>query len=89
MKIGLLLLALGFGYKIFNEASGNAKKSIRQLGRIIGIYIMIVSFIGSLCALQWVIAANKANCPLTGGWKGMKMCPFGGMGTEAKAPAQK
>ena len=79
MQTGLLLIALAFGYKIFSESSANAKKSLKQLGRVIGIYIMVVSFIGSLCVLNCVIRYGNWNCPFKGqGWSGMKMCPITG-----------
>ena len=79
MQTGLLLIALALGYKVFSEASGNGKKSLKQLGRIIGIYIMAVSFLGSLCVLTCQWSKGKS-------WSGMKMCPIAGPGTEMSMP---
>lgn len=72
MKIALLLLALGFGFKIFAEASTMAKKSLKQLGRAVGLFIMLVSFAGTLCLLWMGIQYGK--------WDGSYYCPVGGFG---------
>ena len=80
MQTGLLLIALAFGYKVFSEASGNGKKSLKQLGRIIGIYIMAVSFLGSLCVLTCQWGGNGKS------WSGMRMCPITGPSAEMSVP---
>jgi len=51
MQSALLLIALGFGFKIFAEASEKQKKSIKQLGRLVGIIIMVISLCGVLCSV--------------------------------------
>jgi hypothetical protein len=49
MKIALLLLALGFGYKIFADAT-KEQGGLKTLGRLIGIVMMVVSLImGAVC----------------------------------------
>lgn len=79
MQIGLLLIALGFGFKIFAEASTHAKKSVKQLGRVIGVGIMIVSFLGTVCAVTCAIQYGKGFCPMGKNWgMGGKMCPITG-----------
>ncbi|MBI1977675.1 MAG: hypothetical protein HYS55_02870 [Candidatus Omnitrophica bacterium] len=89
MNAGLLLIALALGYKIFADASTSAKKSLKRLGRIVGVYIMVVSFVGTVCVLNCVIQYGK-SCPLPGkmwGQGGMKMCPITGMPlTTDKSP---
>ena len=71
MHSGLLLIALGFGYKIFAEASVNPKKSMKKLGRLVGIVIMAVSFLGTLCAVSCAVRYGKMG---RYGF-GKKMCP--------------
>ncbi len=85
MQTALLLIALGFGFKIFAEASSNAKKSVRQLGRAVGGIIMIVSLLGTLCTVYYTIQCAKGGFayshPMMGGkmWgMGGKMCPITG-----------
>ena len=79
MRTALLLIALGFGFKIFAEASSNAKKSVRRLGRVVGSIIMITSFLGTLCAITYTIKHEGGLCPTGKHW-GMsgKMCPLTG-----------
>lgn len=80
MQSALLLIALGFGYKIFAEASANNKKRVKQLGQLVGSVIMIISFLGTLCAVSYAIQYRKMNCPIGKGWMGGgKMCPITGM----------
>ena len=83
MQTALLLIALGFGFKIFAEASANAKKSVKQLGRLVGIVIMVVSFVGTLCTVWYTISCGKMYGPMGGkywmGGHGMKKwCPITG-----------
>lgn len=86
MQTALLLIALGFGFKIFAEASANAKKSVKQLGRLVGIVIMLVSFLGVTCNVFSVIRYGKSGfyCPFSGKsiWGG-KMCPITGKPLES------
>ena len=78
MHSGLLLIALGFGFKIFAEASSNNKKRLRQLGQLIGVFIMVTSFLGTLCTVSYAIQSGKL-CPMGKGWGyGGKMCPIMG-----------
>ena len=93
MELALLLIALGFGYKIFVEGSTQTKKNLKQAGRLVGLVMMILAATGaaaktydmfrceSLCATE--------NCPMHGmgmmGRHGMfksfgskVMCPLSG-----------
>ena len=91
MNTALLLIALGFGYKIFAEASVNAKKSLKQLGRLVGITIMVVSFTGTLCVLWRVVEYGKGGyyCPMgffgKGGTGSKAICPLTGKPLENPA----
>lgn len=77
MQSALLLIALGFGFKIFAEASEKQKKSIKQLGRLVGIVIMVISLCGVLCS---VFACMKGGgC---GGAMASGFCPTHGSEKE-------
>ncbi len=74
MKIALFLLTLGFGYKIYAEASSIGKKKMKALGRTIGIFMMIVSLIGTVCGIYFKASHGMGYCPYSGksGWQ----CPY-------------
>ena len=71
MQLALLLIALGFGYKIFVEATSQGKKRVKQIGQLIGGFIMLIAFASSLAIASYII---KSGCPLG---KDGRMCPFG------------
>lgn len=75
MQLALLLIALGFGFKIYAEANTNPKKLVKQIGRFVGISMMLISFATSLTIVSYMV---KYGCPMgkDGGWG--KMCPFTG-----------
>jgi hypothetical protein len=74
MQLALLLIALGFGYKIFVEAAGQGKKRIKQIGQLVGGFIMLIALASSLALVAYTA---KYGCPDgKGGWG--KMCPFTG-----------
>ena len=97
MQTAFLLIAMGFGFKIFADTYTINKRSVKQLGRTVGIIIMAVSLLGTLCTVQNVIQRNM-NCPTDGhygkrghkGWSSMmqnKMCPLkGDASTESGNP---
>ncbi len=58
MKIPLLMIALGFGYKIFTDAT-REQASVKTVGRLIGVVMIMVS--SSLAALE---AAKYTMCEL-------------------------
>lgn len=72
MYLALSLIALGFGYKTFVEATDVKNDGRRAFGRIVGIYIMCVSFAVSVGAI-----AKMANCGPAAGGKCIisKICP--------------
>ena len=47
MRTALFLIVLGFGYKIFVEASEKQKKSLKQLGQVVGVILMAASLCGA------------------------------------------
>ena len=69
----LSLATLGFGFKIYMEASTPDKKKFRKLGRAVGVFIMIMSLLSVLCG-TFHIASDSGYCPMAkkSGW----MCPF-------------
>ena len=72
MKIGLVLIAMGFGYKIWIEASAQ-KRNTRVLGRAVAIVMLLASLCAVVCSFG---ACHKSY----GGWKSRYMggCPMGG-----------
>ena len=65
MKLGLLLLALGYGYRVYADAS-KEKGNLRLLGVWVGLIIMATSFAAS------AYMVSRYSCGITG--KGV--CPF-------------
>ena len=47
MELALLLIALGFGYKVFAEGSTQTKKNLKQAGRLVGLVMMILGAAGA------------------------------------------
>ncbi len=82
MKLALFLLTLGFGYKIYADASVNSKKRIKQLGQVVGAGMMILSILGSLMAVGCFMGGMK-YCPITGKrLNGAKFfCPLSSQGS--------
>jgi len=89
MKIALLLIALGVGYKIYEDGSKNAKKSLKRLGRIIGVFIMVIAFAGTVCQTVMTVkygmhrmgyggSYHKWKCSQCDGYHGKKFCPLAG-----------
>ncbi len=79
MQSALLLIALGFGFKIFAEASSNNKKNVKRLGQLVGIIIMVTSFLGTLCMVSSAIQCGKMPSYMGKGWMGGgRMCPITG-----------
>lgn len=75
MKTALFLIALGFGYKVFAEATANGKKSLRQIGRLIGAFTMIVSLLGTFYSIWFALQYYPMPVDKSSGTWG-KMCPF-------------
>jgi hypothetical protein len=47
MFIGLSLIALALGYRIFMDATRENTARYRNLGRVLGLYIMLIAFTSS------------------------------------------
>lgn len=99
MDTALLLIALGFGFKIFAEASSNNKKQLKQLGRAVGVVIMIVSAAGAACTTYTTAtcaySCQIGKCDMHGGKFGHKFgkgfmgktdCPFAGKSGGQELP---
>lgn len=60
MKVGLLLIALGFGYKIFAEARKEAG-FVKRLGQLVGVVMMVTSLIGTVCVIGSIITKSQGR----------------------------
>ena len=69
MNLGLLLIALGFGYKVWLVAS-EQKGNVRMLGRLIAVIMVLFSAV----ALGQFAQCFGTSCPLMG--KGKGACPM-------------
>ena len=73
MKTALLLITLGFGYKVFADAT-KEPGSLRTVGRLVGLIMMIASMgIGAYkiaaCASMAGLCPTKSSC-------GFSSCPM-------------
>lgn len=66
MKLGLLLIAMAMGYKVYADAS-KEKGNLRSLGQWVGAIVMATSLVMSALTI-YVHSAY---------WTGGKWCPFG------------
>lgn len=68
MKLGLLLIALGLGYKVYADAS-REKGNLKTLGQWVGAVIMATSLIVSALMVYGYSSAcmggGGAGCPFT------------------------
>ncbi|GEM_PF-1760090 len=91
MELALLLIALGFGYKIFLEGSAQTKKNAKQIGRLVGLVIMILSAAGAAAKTYSMFKCDymcsTMDCPMHGmkggrgffkGFGSKIMCPLSG-----------
>ena len=60
MKLGLLLIALGFGYKVYADAT-KEKGTLRSIGQWVGMIMMATSLV-STAYLIYNYSSGK-NCP--------------------------
>lgn len=67
MKLGLLLIALGMGYKVYVDAS-KEKGNLKTLGQWVGAVIMAASLVVSA-----LMVYGYSSACMGGGWEG---CPF-------------
>ena len=61
MQIPFLLISLSLGYFVFLYAS-KEKKDLKVLGRAVGIVVMLLSFMGTFCAMKSIV--SKSSCGL-------------------------
>lgn len=73
MKLGLLLIALGFGYKVYADAA-REKGTLRSMGQWIGMIIMATSLVSSAYLIYSFSTGKDCN-----------VCPFSKMKVEAPA----
>jgi len=72
MSISLCLIALCLGYLVFYQGS-QAKEGLKLLGQTIGVIVMVISLLSSMCCLaqasgaKWSGLPMITGCPLTGG----------------------
>ena len=76
MKLGLLLIALGVGYKVYADAT-KEKGTLRSLGQWVGAIIMVTSFVASALIIHAYSSGN-----------GMFGCPFLKAHTQQVSPSQ-
>ncbi len=78
MKLGLLLIAMGVGYRVYADAT-KEKGNLRSLGQWVGVFIMATSLVSSAFLIY-----NFSTCGMGGkrGW-----CPFASHGQMANPPA--
>lgn len=72
MNTALLLIALGFGFKIFAEAGQLEGKSVKTLGRVVGGFVMLVALMGTVFTLWSKCYQGGYPCPS----KMKALCPF-------------
>ncbi len=78
MRTALFLIALGFGYKIFAEASQQKTKNLQKLGQWVGTAMMLISILGALFLIN---AGTKGMCSMK------NSCPFMGNMNQAQTVA--
>lgn len=85
MKLGLLLIAMGVGYKVYADAT-KEKGNLRSLGQWVGALIMATSLVTSAFLIYayssygWSGKGIGIRCPF-------KPCPFGSHGQTTNPPA--
>lgn len=64
MKLGLLLIALGYGYRVYADAA-KEKGTLRSLGQWVGAIIMATSLVASAYSVYRCSAwmTEKGACP--------------------------
>ena len=65
MSIGVSLIALALGYKVFVDAS-RGKEGVRLLGQVIGIFVMLVALLATICGIRSQMAScmEGSGCPM-------------------------
>jgi hypothetical protein len=84
--VGWLLLTAAAGYWVLERASGQQKKDVKRVGRLLGGTIIVLSLAGVACQLWCMTSGNAASCGFMGkrGWK--FSCPFAGKEMPVSRP---
>ena len=61
MKLGLLLIALGFGYKVYADAT-KEKGTLRSIGQWVGAVIMATSLVAT-ALFVYAYSTGTRGCP--------------------------
>ena len=65
MRTALFLITLGFGYTIFSQANKKSDRITQILGKVVAIFMMVVSFGGILYCLWFTgMRCVTPYCPL-------------------------
>ena len=83
MKLGLLLIAMGVGYRVYADAM-KEKGNLRSLGQWVGAFIMATSLVTSAFLIYTYSAYGVGG---KRGWCPFKSCPFAGRGQMMNPPA--
>ena len=86
MSIGIALVALALGYKVFADAY-KEKEGLRLLGQIVGVGVMVLALVSAVCSTMKCMyqagcpLMSKSNCAMmakgsSGVMGGMKNCPI-------------
>ena len=63
MKLGLLLIALAMGYRVYADAS-KEKGFLRSLGLLVGAFVMAVSLLASAIFISHY-CGGRGHCPFS------------------------
>ena len=70
LGVAILLLTAVAGYIVFERASAR-KGSVKKLGRVVGVAVIILSFLGVACRAY---SGMSGSCSFGGFYKGQ--CPY-------------
>ncbi len=73
LGVAVLLLAAVGGYMVFERAS-TRKGSVKTLGRVVGVAVIILSFLGVAC--RSYSGMSGTSCALGGGYFKKGVCPY-------------
>ncbi len=72
--VEMLLLSTVAGYWVLERAETH-KGQLRKVGQFLGGVIILVSLIGTICRVWYLISAATGSCPMDKTGKGWH-CPF-------------
>lgn len=85
-KVSFLLVAMAVGYWVLT-LSVKQGKPLDKLGRILGIFILIVSFVGLICISAVRVCQWRGSCALSGSSSAAKASPCCVFGGNKPAPS--